>query len=265
MDLLVTQGDYSSIWRVDQDKRATKLELQRFGERDLCPSTCFLRSIDLPLEIVEKILLILLRHYLRTWNFDLCADLLWFSRGFTGVIYRAIYGHNHISFYRQYNRLYKTFQILENIYDEYLGAEGDEKYHCVKLTSMRSKGSNHQPWDFMHRPMVVPIVGSVVDLTDTQIQVRYGKPYGETLWLSGRYHKGMFRAKEFKTPVINLMMVDVFDALIHDARSFNHYYISFFKLLKRSFGDQTALFVMVKEDEDVENPFITRSDLFLEF
>ncbi len=265
MDLLITQGEISSIWQVEKDRRATRLEFASFGERDLCTSSCFLRSIALPLELVEKILLWLFRLYLKTWNFDLCIDLLLFSRSFTGVLYRAIYqGCSNISFMRQYSRLCRTFYILENIYEDYLAVEGHLNYHCVKLTSMRSVGSKHQPWDFNHRVMVQPIVGNVVDLTDTQIQVRYGKCYGETVWLSGNYRRGVFKANVLKTPVINLMMVDVFDSLIHDTQGFNDHYFCFFRLLKRAFGERTALFVMVKEDADLDNPFITRSDLFLE-
>lgn len=265
MDLIVSKGEISSIWQVNRDRRASRLEFQKFGERDLCPSSCFLRSVVLPIEILERILLILFKHYLKTWNFDLCIDLLGFSRGFTGLIYRLIYGQNRLLFYRQYSRLHRTFQILENIYENYLSVEGPLKYHCVKLVSMRPAGSRHQPWDFLHRAQIQPIVGTVVDLTNTQLQVKYGNCYGETVWMSGYYHRGIFRADVLKTPVINLMFVDVFDTLIHDAASINNNYHCFIDLLKRAFGPRSVVFLMVKEEVDAENPFISRSDLFLEF
>lgn len=270
MDLLITQGEISSVWQVEKDGRATRLGFPRYGDRDLCGSNGFLRSMNLPIEIVEKILVILFRHYLHTFNFDLCADLLLFSRSFTSYVYRGIFsncgrGCTTRSFYKHYSRLFRIFCILENIYDEYIGNVGVIQYHCLKLTSMRSRGSHHQPWDFMHTPIVVPNVGLVVDLTDTQLQVRYGECYGETIWMSGNYiQTGVFRAQKIKTPVITLMFVDIFDTLIHNETGFNDHYKCFFKLLKNIFGKDTALFVMAKED-DLENPFITRSDLFLEF
>lgn len=264
MNLLITKGDISSIWQVEEDQRATKIDFIPFGERDLCPSSCFLRSSFLPLEIVEKILVVLFNYYLETWNFDLCTDLLLFSRSFTGVLYRKIYGANQQGFYNQYSRLSKTFLILENIYDQYLSVEGPLKYHCLKLTSVKSRGSRHQPWDFIHEPIINPIVGVVVDLTDTQLQVQYGKCYGESVWLSGSYRRHIFQATEIKTPVINLMFVDIFDTLIHTAKGFNNNYLNFFRLIKTAFGSMTGLFIMVKEEDD-NNPFITRSDLFLEF
>ena len=263
MDLLITRGEYSSVWLVEKDNRATRLQFTKFDERDLCTSKYDLRSKDLPIEIVEAILLYAFYDYLKTWNFDLCSELLMFSKSFTSVLYREIYGQNHVSFNRHFNRLNRTFMILENLYEDYLSRTCEIKFSCAKLTSIRQRGYNHQPWDFIHNIVISPIVGMIVDLTDTQIQFNYGKCYGECIWVSGEYHKEIFKSKQMKTPVINLMMVDIFDTLIHSGTGFNKNFMSFFNLVKLTFGTQTGVFVMIREDDDF-NPFITRSDSFLE-
>jgi hypothetical protein len=264
MNLLITKGECASVWVVEDDQRATRLHFTKFDERDLCTSKYDLRQKDLPIEVVETILMYAYYDYMRTWNFDLCCELLIFSKSFTRVLYREIYGSDQgLSYFRMYSRLCRTFAILENIYEEYLSQPSVLKYACAKLTSMRHRGYNHQPWDFLHNIVLTPIIGMVVDLTETQLQFNYGKHYGEQVWVSGQYYRQMFRTERMKTPVINLMFVDVFDTLIHSCDSFNDNYVNFFRLVKLAFGVQTGLFVMVREDHET-NPFITRSDLFLE-
>ena len=266
MDLLITQGPSSTLWKVEKDKRATRIYFPQFGERDLCPSAYLLRTIPLPVELVEKILLLLIREYLKTWNFDLCSDLLLFSHSFTSNLYRQIYpGGSRAGFFKQYHRLYRTFIILENLYDQYLSMPYDLEYACVKMTSVKPKGGCHKPWDFIHDIVITPDVGTLIDLTETQFTIQHGPNYGDNVWLSGNYiDGGIFRAKEIFAPAINIMMVDVFDTLIHDAHGFNHYFYSFFELIKLCFGRNMGLFVMVKEEDDDHNPFITRSDLFIQ-
>lgn len=262
MKLLISQSTPSSIWEVENDGRATRLYLKSYYDRDLCPSSGFLRSINLPIEIVDRILLILMEMYVQTWNFDLCNDLLFFSKGFTGVVYRSIYENTTNNFFKQFRRLSKTFMILEKIYDQFLSVQSRIRFPCVKFTSRRERGSNHQPWDFTHDLVLVPIVGVIVDVDNTQFQVDYGAHFGESIWLSGDWRGPVFHAKKIKTPVLNIMFVDVFDTLIHSQFGFNANYYNFFRLIKVAFGPSTGLFVMVKEEDN--NPFISRSDVFLE-
>lgn len=263
MDLLISRGDYSSVWLVEKDKRATRLEFTKFDERDLSPSVYDLRRMHFPVEVIESILLYAFYDYLKNWNFDLCIELLMFSKSFTRCVYREIYGQSKAKFFRLYSRLCRTLQLLENLYEQYLSQPAMIKYSCAKLTSIRRKGYNHQPWDFLHSIVITPIVGMIVDLTETQLQFNYGKCYGESIWVSGQYKNELFKAKDMKTPVINLMMVDIFDTLIHNGSNLNDNFMCFFKLVKKAFGLQTGVFVMVRDEKDL-NPFITRSDLFLE-
>lgn len=262
MKLLISKSNPSSLWEIENDGRATRLVLPDYYDRDLCPPSDFLRSIHLPIELVDRILLCLLEMYIETWNFDLCNDLLFFSKSFTGVVYRAIYENTTNNFYKQFRRLSKTFMILEKLYDQFLSIVSRIRYPCIKLTSRRERGSNHQPWDFTHDLVLVPIVGIVVDVQQTQYQVEYGHHYGESVWLSGNWMSSIFNAVKIKTPVLNIMFVDVFDTLIHSQYNVNQNYHNFFRLIKIAFGSNTGLFVMVKEEEG--NPFISRSDLFLE-
>lgn len=264
MDLLISQGDQVSVWQVKGDQ-ASRIQFRSFEERDLCPPSDEIKGLGyFPPEIMEQILEIVFDHYLVTLNFDLCSDLFKFSKSFTGKLYRRIYGQGNVPFYKQYGRLYRTFQIMENIYDQYLSVESEMKYSCMKLTSINQRGAKHQPWDFMHDIVVSPITGIIVDLTDTQIQFNYGPCYGDCFRVSGVFRNGVFKATELSTPVLNIMMVDVFDTLIHSNRGLNKNYVAFFRLLKKAFGPDTGVYVMVKEDDD-DNPFITRSDVFMEF
>jgi len=267
MDLLISQGDQVSVWQVEGDQ-ANRIHFRTFQERDLCPPVDEIKGLGyFPPEIMEKILTIVFDHYLATLNFDLCSDLFKFSKSFTGTIYRQIYGKTYAEFFKQYGRLYRTFQILENMYDQYLSVESEIMYSCMKLTSINHRGYKHQPWDFMHNIVIAPITGIVIDLTDPQLQqlqYNYGPCYGDRIRVSGFFRNGVFKATNLTTPILNIMMVDSFDTLIPSSKSLNRNYINFFKLVKKAFGPDTGVYVMIKEDDD-DNPFITRSDVFMEF
>ena len=266
MKVLITRGDRPSVWQIDPDQRASRLALKCFDEHDLCPDLKVACRANLPYELVEKIMVYLFKIYLESCNFDLCTDLLFFSRNFASLIYRSIYERDlDLDFETIYYRLVNTFIVLQNLHDDYLTAFARLDYPCIKLTSTRDPGSGHQPWDFTHDIVITNLTGVVVDLTETLEQVRFGSRYGETVWFSGNHRNGFFDAASVRYPIFNLQMVDVFDTLCYvepDVCSKN--FFGFFSLMRRAFGKTSGLYVMVKEDEDVANPFITRSDLFLE-
>ena len=264
MKLIISKGNPASIWRVVGDQIAHRLHFRNFEEQDLCFSTTYLHHINLPVEIVDQVLKHLFQIYLETYNFDLCQDLLLFSRSFTRSLYRDIYGEDKSKFDIAYHRLLNTFHILENIYDEYLTAPVLEQHTCIKLTSAKI-GDRHRPWHFTTRIVVGMIRGLVVDMTEDYEFAQVGPHYGNFVYMQGRYiGHGLFNAGMIKTPVLNLVFVDEFDTLIPSLSGLDSSYLGFFDLLKRAFGKNTGVFVMVQQTEDA-SPFVTRSDIFFEF
>jgi hypothetical protein len=264
MKLVISKGNPASIWKVVGGQIAHRLHFKDYEEQDLCFSTCYIEQINFPVEIVDLILKHLFQIYLETFNFDLCQDLLLFSRSFTRSLHREIYGEDRPSFMTSYHRLLNTFHILENIYDEYLTAPVLEQHTCIKLTSVKVCGERHRPWHFTQEVVVGMIQGLVVDLTEDYEYACVGPHYGNFVYLQGRYKNGLFNAGAIKTPVLNLVFVDSVDTLIPSLSGLHHSYLGFFKLLKRAFGKHTGVFVMVQTTEDT-NPFVTRSDLFFEY
>jgi hypothetical protein len=264
MKLVISKGKPSSIWKVVGGQIAHRLHFRNFEEQDLCFSTTYVNQINLPIEIVDLILKHLLQIYLETFNFDLCQDLLLFSRSFTRSLYREIYAEDRACFVTTYHRLLNTFHILENIYDEYLTAPVLEQHTCIKLTSVKESGARHRPWHFTHEVVVGMIQGLVVDLTEDYEYTSVGPHYGNFVYMQGRYQNGVFNAGCIKTPVLNLVFVDLLDTLIPTLSGLHFTYLGFFKLLKRAFGKHTGVFVMVQSSDDA-SPFVTRSDLFFEY
>jgi hypothetical protein len=264
MKLVISKGKHSSIWQVTGGEQATKLHFHDFEEQDLFPETPDLDHVNLPVEIVDQILIHLVQLYLETFNFDLCQDLLMFSKSFTRTLYREIYNEDRSSFNICYHRLLNSFHILENIYDDYLTEPALEFHTCIKLISAKVNTTHHRPWHFTHAPVVGQIQGLVVDLTEDYEYTCVGPHYGNFVYLQGRYQNGYFNAGHIKTPVLNLVFVDIFDSLIPTLSSLHKSYLCFFNLLKRAFGEHTGVFVMVQHTEEA-NPFVTRSDIFFEF
>lgn len=267
MKLLITRGDRPSVWKIDEDNRASQMIFKAFGEHDLQLDLNMAQRSALPYELVEKIMIYLFKSYLETCNFDLCTDLLFFSRAFTRLIYGNVYDiEENLGFNEMYTRLVNTFLILQNIYDDFLTASARLEYPLIKLTSTQSPMNTHEPWDFFHDVLISSIPGMVIDLTESCEQVRYGELYGETVVFYGRHERGYFEASQVKTPVLNFKFVDVMDTLLftEDELETKNFY-GFFNLMKKAFGKSCGIFVMVKEDEDVDNPFIASSDLFYEF
>ena len=264
MDLLITNGDTPSVWLVNEKQQASQLYFKGFREHLIYGDTLQIQPINLPGELVEMILLYTFYDYLQTWNFDLCQDLLLVSKSFTSLLYREIYGHTTARPQRLLARLSRTLVVLEKLHDQYMSEPMNIKYSAAKLTSIRSKGSKHHPWDFVHNIEIQPVTGLVVDLTETQIQFNYGALNGEKIWISGSTTNNIFKAQEFKTPVITIMFVDIYDTLIHGEKSFSQNFYRFFDLIHYIYGKTTVLFIMIKDDDD-DNPFITRSDVFLQY
>jgi len=263
MKLVISKGEHASIWEVTDKDQATRIHFPNYEEHELL-QPIDVRSISLPTEIVDQILNYVFQIYLENFNFDLCQDLLLYSRSFTRFLYRQIYGPNKSSFSIIYHRLLNSFYILEAIYDYYLAEPATELQTCIKLTSVKPPGGRHRPWHFTHKPVIGVIEGLVIDLTENYEHVLTGPCYGNYVYLQGRHRNGLFFTGKLRTPVLNLVMVDVFDTLIHDLTGVHASFLGFFNLLKRAFGPNTGVFLMLQKLEE-QNPFITQSDLFFEF
>ena len=263
MKLVISKGDQASIWEVVGKEQATRLHFTNFEEQDLLQPSKVI-SYDLPREIVDQIMNHLLQIYLETFNFGFCQDLLLYSRSFTRFLYRQIYGQNNSSFKVIYHRLLNTFNVLEAIYDYYLTEKASELQSCIKLMSIKEPGGRHRPWHFIHHPIIGVIEGLVIDLTENYEHVLTGPNYGNYVYLQGRHRNGLFYSGKIRTPVLNLVMVDIFDTLVHDLSGVHPTFLGFFNLLKRAFGKNTGVFVMLQQLEE-QNPFVTQSDLFFEF
>lgn len=263
MQLLITKGSESSIWQVTGKDQATRLYFKDYEDHEILQPVD-VRSINLPHEIVDLILLQVFQIYLESNNFDLCQDLLLYSRSFTRCLYRQIYGQTVASFKTIYHRLLNTFHILESIYDNYLTEKVLEINTCIKLTSVKPPYGRHRPWHFTHKLVIGKLDGLVIDLTENYEYVLTGPCYGNYVYLQGKHKNGLFYTGKIRTPVLNLIMVDVFDTLVHDLGGVHASYVGFFNLLKRAFGSNTAVFVMLQNFSEL-NPFVTQSDLFFEF
>lgn len=265
MNLLISNDSYPTVWQVEEDGRATELDLPFYEYHDLLENKIFMLATKLPVELVESILLYVFYEYLKTWNLDLCIDLLKFSKSFTNTLYKEIYGLGCNGYWRQYRRLARSFTAIQNFYDGYITQKSHHPYSCAKFVSRRDPSlKNHQPWHFTHDCFAIHNVGIVSEANDNEItiQKRHGKRNGENFWTTGRYVKGVFKASQFYTPAVYIAFSDIYSALVL-SENINYYYRSFLYMLEHALGNSGCIFVMIKEEED--NPFVTRSDVFLRF
>lgn len=263
MNLLITRGTYPTVWQVEDDGRATELDLPDYSDHNLMANKIYMFPKSLPVEIVEAILFYCFYEYLKTWNLDLCIDLLKFSKSFTNMLYKEIYGMDCKGYWRQYRRLARSFTAIQNFYDGYLTERATYPYSCAKFVAARDPSKkNHQPWHFTHDCYAFTEVGVVSEGDESTLQARHGERHGENFWASGKYVDGVFRASQFYTPAVYIMFSDIHDSLVLGEK-INDYYKSFLWMLEQALGKSCCIFVMIKEETD--NPFITRSDVFLRF
>jgi hypothetical protein len=230
---------------------------------------------QLPTEVMEMILEMLLYNYMRCGAFALALELATlFSPDFTRKIYSFFFGGcvQHV----ERRRLSNTFMLIMGIQQDILGGENvsDVTFCTFKL-------------EFLHNHFYLPweLVISEINEIETKIQFQFevveiaqprdwqnspffhgfscGATVGDILWLEGVFDEEcMFDCKRALNPIITLYippnrMFDWRQKLIRDHPAWR----GFNKMLRYVFGANVGIFYAMRRGND--HPFFQNEHFML--
>lgn len=264
MKLLVARCSEQIIYQVDQDK-ITPLGLEDFTTHTLLqPGPRF--YTHLPPELLILILKYTFRIRVRTRNFGFAYQISTVSKTMCDLLYNNIYMRDKSTTVEKLDRLSRTFRLIEEIYDDYLSSPNLDRVDrvAINLTRLPSmyRRKNMFPWSF-RTEIECTELNTIGALND--IHCFPGEFHGDTVWIHGDEENGIYNAVVVHHPVLVFVLSDYTGSLIPTKKDLNIYWSKFMRLLKACFGDNTGIYMMVMEDSERYNPFVTETDLFLQF
>lgn len=220
----------------------------------------------LPLDLFEIIVKYTMEIRLKTRNFDSAFRLCTINRRTCFLFYNQIYGNRSISTATMLHRLAQTFHLAENFYEEYLAVPNSTNsgLNALALTRLGSLRFHNvfEPWDFIPS---VDIQKITIDEEETLegIHIFPGQFYGDTVWIHGDEDDGIYDVKVLHHPVFLIILCDYTYALIPTQQTINKNWFRFVEFLRRSFGPNTGVYIMVKHQLDLQNPFIETTEQFV--
>jgi hypothetical protein len=267
MKVLVTNNSYGSpiIWEYDEG------EVERM---DLIDFNTHIMLIDqgpelgwLPLDLYEIIINQVMADRLATRNFGLAFELLTINRRTLFMFYYQIYGSKTVSTRVMLAQLSRTFELGEAFYEQYLAAPNPTSsgLNAVSLTRLGSLRYNpkFEPWDFMPVADIQRVTVSDEDSLEG-IHIFPGQFHGDTVWIHGEEDNGIYNVKKLHHPVFLIILCDFTYALIPTRQTINNNWYKFCEFMRQAFGPNTGFYFMVKHQQDVQNPFIETTELFVQ-
>jgi hypothetical protein len=266
MRVLVTNNSFGSpiIWEYDSGI-VERIDLIDFNTHTLFPDNSF--QITLPLDLFETIIDYMMTSLLETRNFDLAFQLCTINKRSCFWFYTQIYGQKDLSTLVMLYRLSRSFRLADSLYDEYLccpnpTASGLNAVALYRNGSLRYN-PRFDPWDFI-REIEVQRLNIDPEETFTDIHTFAGQFHGDSVWVHGTEDDGIYTTDTIHHPVLVLICCDYSYALIPTRQSINQNWRQFIKFLRRAFGQRTGVYIMVKHQNDEQNPFIETTDLLVQ-
>jgi hypothetical protein len=268
MEFLVTGDAFKTFWKY-KDGTVRRHNFPKYEYIELATRSTTDYSFDLPLELRIVIMKRMFTSLLISRNFELAFDLCCVSKDFAMIVYRQIYGRDSIDAMEGLRRLVRTFYLIESIDDEYLSKENLEDFTRVglKLTSRYPSLANRirplVPWD--HVFQMIELVDGIVDDSGDLTTHTTGEYYGDIVWSFGNHEEGIFKVSTLMHPIICIMLVDHTGNLTSTEKKFRRcaHFHGFVKLLRYIYGNQAGIYFMVKDNNNMDNPFITHTELFI--
>lgn len=267
MKLLFSSIPQPRVWEYHNGV-ISPVDFETFDDDYLCTCDDIDYDLKFPLEIQLEIFKHLLDLYIRTRNFELVLDLIQVSKPVCDLIYKTVFKKSSRSLIEKAKRLIQTFNICQRIHDYYITSKRLFPFSAISLVreSINLKDPL-QIWDFHFGYSIKQQPGIITDEESEAEQVIVGPNHGDTLWIRGEWEDSFFNCEELNIPIINIILSDYFKVLIPTESSIKNCssIIRFSALLRKAYGPRVSINFMVRNDYDVDNVFVTSSDLFYSF
>jgi hypothetical protein len=268
MNVLVTNNYAGSpvLWEYNQGK-VERIDLIDFNIHEMLFDNHPTQVANFPVEIYEVILDYVMQSILESRNLTAAFKLCCIDKRTLKHFYDQIYNHRYTQVYYMIQRLSRTFNLADRIYEDYLcdpnpGNGGFMAVVAYRQGSLRYN-MQYNPWDFMSQ---IEVQKLEVDIEQDLLSVHAfpGHFYGDTVWIHGEDNEGIYDTKTIHHPVIVMILCDYSYSLIPSKQTVSHNWLGFTKFLRRTFGDRMGFYMMVKSRIDEENPFIETTDQFVQ-
>lgn len=265
MQLLVTETRYQGqffdrLFKVDRD-HITSIE-RLFDEHEICQPKQDLLPVQLPRELVHKIVFQTILQLLRYKNFDLATQLIAFDVATIHRFYHGLFCGADLPWREKYRRISRVIHIVSNIYEEYFLTEAHVNTPAIILDHEKRFQVSSTQWFF---PWQLDPTVSIAEIDQLELlrtrKLVLGPLFGDcALLVSPRERRGVLYGEQFVFPYIHFIFMDVFAVLnVFKHPETRYYFTRFAMFIKAVFGGYTQVyFYKQKVENEEDDGFLTK-------
>jgi len=264
MKMLVSNNYYGCplLWEYDHGV-VERIDLIDFNTHEMIMTSDL--DLSIPLDLMIPILDHTMNLYLETRNFGQALQLCFVNRYVLKHFYKQIYKHTHQNYATMVQRIGLTFRLGEEIYENYLATPNVNQSPYNACTFYRNPSNrfrvHYQPWEF--KPdLDIQTLNIDPDNSFLNVFAFHGQFNGDTVFLNGTEDDGIYDVTHYYHPVIILILADYTYSLIPAKDTINENWKNFATFLRKAFGQRCGIYMMIKHQIDIENPFIETTDVF---
>src|SRR6478736_1538947 len=221
---------------------------------------------DLPAELVEIVLINVLKGYLLNNDYPMIMDLLTrFSKRFTERIFYWIFGFSCRGHMKLVEKLGNTMVVISDIH-VYLRVRNTHYHSNFQIKMSFWRLGHYHPWDLTGRLGTISELqeltfhSPVYDLDDSWNRIVCGRSVADVVWILATYEDGFLNGTKELFPVIVLNLVNLSDRneLPLDLEVFEcvqNGWLGFKLLLKLMFGKSTGLYFVIRTPDDSSSKY----------
>ena len=264
MKMLVSNNFYGSpiLWEYDEGL-VERIDLIDFNTHQMVMDSSF--EMKLPRDLMLPILEHTMNLYLESRNFGQALQLCFVCRQVAKHFYKQIYQATHQDCLVMLFRLGKTYRFAEELYEGYLATPNINNSAFNACTFYRQPTSrfrtNYNPWEFRSE-LDIQTLNIDPDNSFRNVFSFPGQFNGDTIFINGTEDDGIYDVSSYHHPVIVLILADYAYSLIPARGNVNDNWHCFARFVRRAFGENCGIYMMVKHQIDLDNPFIETTDIF---
>jgi hypothetical protein len=267
MKVLVTNNHFGTplVWEYDQGS-VERIDLIDFNIHELIQQTPKIYG-HLPYDLFETIISYAMDSLLETRNFGYAFLLCTINRRSCFFFYNQIYDRQNVPTRIMLGQLGRTFNVGECFYEQFLSMPNPNNsgLNAVALTRLGSLrfSTVFDPWDFIPGLDIQKVIVDG-DGVFEGIHMFPGQFQGDTIWIHGEEEDGVYDVDRLNHPVLLVILCDYTYSLIPTQRTVNANWHKFVKFLRRAYGPNLGVYIMVKHQIDAQNPFIETTEEFVQ-
>lgn len=220
-----------------------------------------LKPVDLPGEIIMKILYMTFCSLLESLDFNQAFELCYVSRSLVCHFYTCIYGRSQAPMILKAIRLKETLKLCRDLYFDYL-AKNREDWQTVGFVNLDYErvayiNGTFYPWEFVSEKLEAIEFDDWprVENAEKICAFHTGPRHGDSVWMICSTKGGIIYAKRTMGPVLLIHLDDgINGTMVIEKGTETYYYFSrFVMFMKCVFGKRLTVFFVRYDEENNTN------------